>query len=325
MLIRLSARAESWPLRQPFRISRGVKTAADVVVVEAREGRNVGYGESVPYARYGETVDAVLAQIAAVAERCPTRAALQSLLPAGAARNAIDCALWDLEAKRTGRSVAALAGLPAPQRMVTAVTISLDTLALMAAAAAAHASSPLLKVKVDAVAPLAAIQAVRASALHARLIVDPNESWLVDQLSTLLPELADLGVALLEQPVPAGEDGALEGLTPPVPICADEAAHVAADLERVTARYQAVNIKLDKTGGLTEALHMRRRALDMGLTLMVGCMVSTSLSIAPALLLAHGADFVDLDGPWWLMRDREHGVHFSDGSIHPPTSGWGAP
>ena len=325
MPIRLAARAESWPLRQPFRISRGVKTTADVVVVEAREGEHVGLGECAPYARYGETIDSVLAQIASVAESCPPRAALQEALSPGAARNAVDCALWDLESKRTGCSVAALARLPAPAPLVTAVTISLDTPERMAAAAAEVAASPLLKVKVDAVAPLAAVEAVRAAAANARLIVDPNESWSADQLIALLPALADLGVALLEQPVPAHEDGALEGMAAPVPICADEAAHVTADLERIAARYQAVNIKLDKTGGLTEALTMRQRVLDMGLMLMLGCMVSTSLSMAPALLLAHGADFVDLDGPWWLTRDREHGMRFREGWIHPPAAGWGAP
>jgi len=322
----LTARSERWPLSGPFRIARGVKTAADVVVVEARAGDYTGLGESVPYARYGESIESVLAEVASVANAFAaglTRAALQGQLPPGAARNAIDCALWDLEAQQSRRSVAELAGVAMPSKLITAVTVSLDDPARMAEAAAAIAAAPLIKVKVNADAPLAAIEAVRAAAPKARLIVDPNESWSPALLTELLPHLAALDIALIEQPVAAELDVALEGLSPPVPICADESAHTTADLEHLARRYQAVNIKLDKAGGLTEALAMRSRAREMGLTLMVGCMVSTSLSIAPALLLTEGAAFVDLDGPWWLAQDRADGVVFKDGRVHAAPGGWG--
>lgn len=328
MTRRLVARSESWPLSRPFRISRGVKTAADVVVVEAHDGAHVGWGECVPYARYDESVAGVVGQAQSAANAFAhgmDRAALQTLLPAGAARNAVDCALWDLEVKQSGRSAAELVGTPAPAETITAVTVSLDTPPRMAEAAAAIAAAPLIKVKVNAEDPLAAVEAVRAAAPKSALIVDPNESWSIALLLEALPRLAALNVALIEQPIPADEDAGLEGLRPPVPICADEAAHTCADLARVAARYQAVNIKLDKTGGLTEALAMRRRAGELGLTLMVGCMVSTSLSIAPALLLAHDAAFVDLDGPWWLARDRQPAMQFDNGRMRPPLGGWGWP
>jgi len=325
---RLLIRHETWPLARPFRISRGVKSSAEVVVVEVHDGACCGAGEAVPYARYGESVESVLAQAASIAvafEAGMSRAALQSALPPGAARNALDCALWDLGAKQSGRSVAELAGVRTPAEFITAVTISLDTPAHMAEAADKVASAPLIKVKVDAQAPLEAVKAVRAAAPGARLIVDPNESWSIDLLRALLPGLAELDVALVEQPVPAGDDAGLSELRPAIPICADESVHVSADLERVAGCYQAVNIKLDKAGGLTEALAMRRQAREMGFMVMVGCMVSTSLSIAPALLLAEDAAFVDLDGPWWLTCDRDDAMRYEDGRVFPPRGGWGAP
>lgn len=328
MLRRLLASHERWPLSRPFRISRGVKTAADVVVVQLFDGDCVGLGEAVPYPRYGETVESVLAQAQSFAgdfSHGAGRKELQKLLPPGAARNAVDCALWDLETKLSGRTAAELAGVAEPAEMETAVTISLDAPEQMAKAAAAVANCPLIKVKVNADDPLAAIEAVRAAAPQARLIVDPNESWTPKLLESLLPGVARLGVALLEQPILASEDEALEGLQPPVSICADEAAHTGADLERVARRYQAVNIKLDKTGGLTEALSMRRLVDEIGLSLMVGCMVSTSLAIAPALLVASEAAFVDLDGPWWLLQDRDSAMRFERGRIIPPRTGWGFP
>lgn len=321
----LIARSEHWPLSRPFRISRGVKTAADVIFVSVSEGAHRGAGEAVPYARYGESLACVLEQIASVQDAIESglsRAQLQNALPAGAARNALDCALWDLEAQRTGRSVAELANLPAPGELITAVTVSIDTPAKMAEAAALIAS-PLIKVKVDADDPVAKVAAVRAAAPAARLIVDPNESWTAALLADVAPRLVELRIDLIEQPLPAGEDAALENMKVDVPICADESAHTAAELEAVVRRYQAVNIKLDKTGGLTEALHMRARAQELGLTLMVGCMVSTSLSIAPALLLAQGASFVDLDGPWWLANDRDNGVTIKDGRISASPGFWG--
>jgi L-alanine-DL-glutamate epimerase-like enolase superfamily enzyme len=324
----LNVRSERWPLREPFRISRGVKEAAEVVVVEARDGEFIGVGEAVPYARYGESVDGVRAAAATVADVFSAgleRAQLQLLLPAGAARNAVDCALWDLEAKRSGRDAAAIAGLNAPRELISAVTISLDEAERMAVAAAAAADAPLLKVKVNADNPVGRIAAVRAVAPNARLIVDANESWTPGLLEEWLPEMAALDVALIEQPLPAGDDGSLATIKSPVPICADEAAHVTADLNRLSLRYQCVNIKLDKAGGLTEALVMRRRAVELGLKVMIGCMICTSLSIAPALLLADGADFVDLDGPWWLRQDREAGVRFARGRMTAPAAGWGYP
>lgn len=328
MTHRLLARHESWPLSRPFRISRGVKTAADVVVVEAFAHGHSGFGECVPYARYGEDVDSVLAQVAGLAPMFEagrlSRSSLQALLPAGAARNAIDCALWDLAAKQERCTVADALGVP-PAHVRTAVTISLDAPERMGEAAAAVADANLLKVKVDAATPLQAIAAVRAAAPHAQLIVDPNESWSVGQLKAWLPDLASLSVALLEQPVAAGEDAGLQGIEPPVAICADESAHTRHDLARVADRYQAVNIKLDKTGGLTEALAMAEAVRAHGLQLMVGCMVCTSLAIAPALLLAQGAEFVDLDGPWWLARDRAHAVRFVNGVLYPAHAGWGVP
>ncbi|HYD88018.1 MAG TPA: N-acetyl-D-Glu racemase DgcA [Vitreimonas sp.] len=328
MLRRLTARSERWPLSRPFRIARGVKTAADVVVVNLQHGPHVGRGEAVPYARYDESVESVLAQIASVSadiEAGLSRAELQRKLAAGAARNAIDCALWDLEAQQAGRTVADLAGVQTPGEIVTAVTVSLDEPARMSEAAAAIAGSPLIKVKVDAFDPLTSVQAVRAAAPEARLIVDPNESWSASLLAELLPQLAALRVDLIEQPLAAAEDASLENLKPAVPICADESAHTSADLERVARRYQAVNIKLDKTGGLTEALVMRERVRQLGLTLMAGCMVSTSLSVAPALLVAQDASFIDLDGPWWLAQDRENGMIFANGRMRAPRGLWGEP
>jgi len=328
MLRRLNARSERWPLSRPFRIARGVKTAADVVVVNLQDGAHVGRGEAVPYARYGESTESVLTEIAGVAgaiESGLSRAELQQLLPAGAARNAVDCALWDLEAQQTGRAVADLAGLSAPGETITAVTVSLDEPAKMAEAAAAIAASPLIKIKVDAADPIARVQAVRKAAPHARLIVDPNESWSRQLLEEVAPRLAALRVDLIEQPLPADQDASLENYRSPVPLVADETAHTSADLERVASRYQAVNIKLDKSGGLTEALAMRERVRALGLTLMVGCMVSTSLGVAPALLLAEEASFVDLDGPWWLAQDRENGMIFNDGRMRAPRGLWGEP
>jgi L-alanine-DL-glutamate epimerase-like enolase superfamily enzyme len=324
-MLRLSARSERWPLSRPFRISRGVKTAADVVVAEVRDGDHVGTGEAVPYARYGESTESVLAQMSSIDAAALTRETLQSALPPGAARNAIDCALWDLDAKRTGRSAASIAGVRQPETMITAVTISLDTPDAMEAAAASVALAPLIKVKVSDDDPVARVAAVRRAAPNARLIVDPNEGWTAQMLQAHMSKLAALNVALLEQPIPVADDAALIGMRPPIPICADEAAHTSHDLETLVGRYQAINIKLDKTGGLTEALLMKRRVEALGLTLMVGCMIGTSLGIAPALLIAQDAEFVDLDGPWWLAQDRHDAVHIADGRLVPAARSWGTP
>jgi len=304
---RFTARHESLPLTAPFRISRGVKTAAEVVVVEAEQDGVVGRGEAVPYARYGETVESVLAQVAGGGE-----------LPAGAARNAVDLALWDLRARLEGRSVAELTGRPLPDEIITAVTVSLDEPEAMHAAALAVADAPLIKVKVDAAQPQAQIRAVVEAAPNARLIVDPNESWDFDLLDSLQTFLNDLHIDLLEQPIPASDDARLEGYRPAVPICADEAAHTSGDLEVLRGRYQAVNIKLDKAGGLTEALRMLEQARVLGFQVMTGCMVASSLAIVPALHIAGASDFADLDGPWWIKDDRPGGVRIEGGRLHRP-------
>ena len=323
----LRARHDRFPLIRPFRIARGTKIAADVVTVTICEGDEVGRGEAVPYPRYGETIDGTLAAIARVApliERGGGRTELLGALPAGAARNAVDCALWDLEARRSGRDVAAMIGGPALHDVASAMTVVIDAPDAMARDAARHADAPVLKIKVDASDPAAQIRAVRAAAPGADLIVDPNESWDRPLMEAMQEVLVAARIALLEQPVPAGADEWLEDFTSAVPVCADESVHVAADLDIVAHRYQAVNLKLDKAGGLTAALELARAARARGLGLMTGCMVSSSLSIAPALHLAMISDYVDLDGPVWLREDRPGGVEAKDGFIHPPAAGfWG--
>lgn len=322
----LSVRGDSFALATPFRISRGVKTAADVVTVTIREGDAIGRGEGVPYPRYGESPDAAIAAIEAIRpaiEAGADRAVLTGLLPAGAARNAVDCALWDLEARLAGRSVADRAGVKL-DGIATAITVGLETPDAMRRAASAITDVPLIKIKVDAGDPVAQIDAVRGVAPDARLIVDPNESWSPDLLRAMQPHLLAARVDLLEQPLPAGADDALAGFRPAVPICADESVHDLGDLDRVAARYQAINVKLDKSGGLTAALDLAAAARERRLGLMVGCMICSSLSIAPALVVAAAADFVDLDGPLWLAADREGGIRAERGLIAPPASGfWG--
>jgi L-alanine-DL-glutamate epimerase-like enolase superfamily enzyme len=323
----LRAQHDSFPLSQPFRISRGVKTQAEVVTVELEQSGLVGRGEGVPYARYDESVESALAGIEDVrvaVEGGADRAQLSGLLPPGAARNALDCALWDLEARLSGCSVAAKIGAPEPERLVSALTIGIDTPMAMAVAASKIADAPLIKVKVDATIPDAQIRAVRNAAPNAKLIVDPNESWDQQLVRAMQAVLVVLKVDLLEQPVPAEADEWLENFVPDVPICADESVHVAADLDTVARRYQVVNVKLDKSGGLTEALALAEAARARGLGLMTGCMISSSLSIAPALHVARMSDFVDLDGPIWLMEDRPGGVRDEAGWLWPPQQGfWG--
>ena len=331
MSLSVTARAVHYPLKAPFRISRGVKTAAEVVVVEARADGEVGRGESVPYGRYDETVDGVLAQLKpalAVLEREGDdnidHGAALALLPPGAARNALDCALWDLRARRTGVSVAESTGLPVPPALITAVTVSLDAPEAMAAAAWAVADAPLIKIKLSAEDPAACLRAVAAAAPNARFIVDPNEGWTFDILHGLRSLLADLPIALVEQPLPADADEALDGYDPPYVICADESVHVGGDLAALRSRYQAVNLKLDKTGGLSEAVRMLEQARALGFQLMTGCMVASSLGIAPALHLAGSCHFADLDGPWWLAVDHPGGLRVEGGVIRPPKAGfWG--
>ncbi len=323
----LRAQHDSFPLIRPFRIARGTKTVADVVTVTIGDGEHEGRGEAVPYPRYGETIDGTLAaieQVRPLIEGGASRDELLTALPAGAARNALDCALWDLEARLSGRDVASLAGGDPLRSVPSAMTVVIDTPEAMARDAASLAGVPVLKIKVDASDPAARIRAVRAAAPRAALIVDPNESWDQALVEAMQPLLIETGVALLEQPVPAGEDAWLEGFAPAVPICADESVHVAADLAVVARRYQVVNVKLDKAGGLTAALELAHAARTQGLGLMTGCMVSSSLSIAPALHVAIMSDFVDLDGPTWLRDDRPGGVGAEGGYIHPPAPGfWG--
>jgi L-alanine-DL-glutamate epimerase-like enolase superfamily enzyme len=318
---------DRFALTRPFRIARGEKIAADVITVTLGEGGAQGRGEGAPYPRYGETIESAITAIEAIrpaVEAGAGRATLATLLPPGAARNAVDCAMWDLEARLAGRDVAAMIGAPAPTRLASALTIVIDTPEVMAAAAAEIADAPLLKIKVNADDPATRLRAVRAAAPDAKLIVDPNESWDEKLVRGMQDLLVELRVDLLEQPVPADTDAWLEGFTPRVPICADESLHVADDLERIARCYQVVNVKLDKTGGLTEALQLAKAARARGLGLMTGCMVSSSLSIAPALHIARMSDFVDLDGPVWLKEDREGGVRDDHGYMLPPAPGfWG--
>jgi L-alanine-DL-glutamate epimerase-like enolase superfamily enzyme len=323
----LSARHDSFALSRPFRISRGVKTAADVVAVELAQDGMVGRGEGVPYPRYGESIEGSVERIDAVRgalESGAGRAELLYLLEPGAARNALDAALWDLEAKLAGQTVAQLIGAPAPRLLATALTVVIDTHEAMAREAAAIADAPLIKIKVNADDPVAAVRAVRAAAPMASLIVDPNESWDEAMVRGAMPTMVECRVAVLEQPCPAEEDGWLAGFDSPVPICADESLHTVDELDAVAERYDAVNVKLDKTGGLTAALELAAAARARGLRLMSGCMVCSSLGIAPALHIARRADWADLDGPLWLAEDRAGGVQAEKGIMRPPEEGfWG--
>jgi L-alanine-DL-glutamate epimerase-like enolase superfamily enzyme len=316
----LTVRSERWPIAGAFTISRGSKTEAEVVVAELTEGAFCGRGECVPYARYGETIAGVAAAIAGLAEDVACglgRTDLQRALPAGAARNALDCAFIDLEAKRSGRPVHECLGLDRPRPLLTAYTISLGTPDAMAAAAAAASERPLLKVKLGGEGDADRIAAVRRAAPRAELIVDVNEGWRPENLTAHLAACAAVGVTLIEQPLPAADDAALATIARPIRVCADESAHDRASLRALAGKYDAVNIKLDKAGGLTEALALAAEAEAMGFALMVGCMVSTSLAIAPAMLVAQRARVVDLDGPLLLAQDRPHGMRFTGSMLHP--------
>ena len=317
---------EQWPLAAPFRISRGIKTVAEVVVVELHAGGRVGRGECVPYPRYGDTIESVSRQIEEVKGALAmgaSRSELPGLLPPGPAMNAIDCALWDLEAALSGSSVQHMLG-KVLSPVATALTVSLDSPDKMAVAATALGEAALIKVKVNAEAPEACVRAVRSAAPGAALIVDPNESWDLDLLTRMQPILQELRVDFVEQPLPSEDDAGLEGFQPLVPICADESCHTAKDLDVLLRRYGMVNIKLDKTGGLTGGLELLEAARERGFGVMVGCMVSTSLSIAPAMHIAARADYADLDGPLLLKEDRPGGVSLQDGRLTPPTPGfWG--
>ena len=323
----LSVAAERFPIAGAFTISRGSKTEAEVIACAVLQDGRTGRGECVPYRRYGETMESVAAAIesvrAAVEGGCD-RDALLGLLPAGAARNALDCALWDIEAKLSGRSVASQICKAAPTAIVTAYTLSLGTPEAMAAQARANADRPVLKVKIGGEGDIARIRAVVGAAPAARIILDANEGWNDDNIRENLAAAAELGVALVEQPLPAGRDAILRSIAHPMPICADESVHTAADLPALAGLYDAVNIKLDKAGGLTAALQLRDAARTAGFAIMVGCMVGTSLAMAPAVLLAEGAEFTDLDGPLLLARDRSPALVYRGSLVSPPAPAlWG--
>lgn len=326
-MIDLTVRHECFPLAGRFTISRGSRTQSDVVLAELTQGGVTGRGECLPYPRYGETVEGVVETIESlrgVLARGLDRMGLQKALPPGAARNALDCALWDLEAKQAGCRVWELLGQPAPRPVVTAYTLSFDSAENMGAAAAKAAQRPLLKLKLAGPDNLDRIAAVRAKAPRARIMLDANEGWTPAIYADLAPHLAVLGVDLVEQPLPAGEDQALATMQHPVPVCADESCHDRAGLEALVGLYDFINIKLDKTGGLTEALALKAAAEAHGLRIMVGSMLATSLSMAPALLVAQRAEVVDLDGPLLLAHDRPDGLRYEDSRVYPPVPAlWG--
>ena len=321
--IALEVRLESFPLAGTFRIARGARTRSEVVTATLVRGGVRGRGECLPYARYDETLDGVRREIEALGDALRDgldRGSLQALLPAGAARNALDCALWDLEAKERGVPVWRLAGLAEPGPVTTAYTLSIDAPEAMRSAAATHAHRPLLKIKVgtgDGAADLERLAAVRDGAPDARLVLDANEGWSIDDYASVAPKLAALGVVLVEQPLPADADAALATLERAVPTCADESCHDRASLDALAGRYDVVNVKLDKTGGLTEALALAHEARARGFGVMVGCMVGSSLAMAPAMLVAQGSDVVDLDAPLLLAADREPALRYELSTAYP--------
>ncbi|MEL6960769.1 MAG: N-acetyl-D-Glu racemase DgcA [Pseudomonadota bacterium] len=319
----IKVKAESFRLAEVFTISRGSRTEAKVLTVTVTRGGTVGRGECVPYARYNETMESVAAQIAALPDNV-TREGLYDHLEPGAARNAVDCALWDLEAKAAGKRVWELAGLAAPGPVITAFTLSLDTPENMKAAAARHAHRPLLKIKLGTPDDMARLEAVRAGAPDSTIVVDANEGWTAEVYSDLAPHLLRLGVSMVEQPLPAGQDDMLAEIERPLPVCADESCHDTATLPGLIGKYDMVNLKLDKTGGLTEMLRLDAAARAAGYDVMVGCMVGTSLAMAPATLVAQGAAVVDLDGPLLLAEDRVSPLTYDADGVHPPARDlWG--
>ena len=328
-MLKLDLKVEEtvFPLAEVFTISRGSRTEARVVTVTLSDGTNIGRGESVPYARYGETVDGVIETIHGLREDLRnglTRQDLQSRLEPGAARNAVDCAFWDLEAKRAGELAHVMAGVPHVGPEITAYTLSLAEPDVMRAKAAEHAKRPLLKIKLGGEGDLARLQAVREGAPDTDIIIDANEGWDADTYRTLAPELVDLGVRMVEQPMPAGDDDALLEVERVLPVCADESCHDRHSLAALKGKYDLINIKLDKTGGLTEALKLRAEAEAMGFGIMVGCMVGSSLAMAPATLVAQGVAYTDLDGSLLLAEDRSTPLKFDDRYVYPPEPAlWG--
>nr|WP_286193859.1 N-acetyl-D-Glu racemase DgcA [Tropicibacter sp. R16_0] len=321
--VQIEVTRDVFKLAQVFTISRGSRTEAHVLTVRITDGEHQGWGECVPYARYNETLESVEAEIRGLPENFD-RESLMDLLPAGAARNAVDCALWDLEAKRAGKRAWELAGLEAPGPEITAYTLSLASPEEMRKQAEENAHRPLLKIKLGTADDMPRLEAVRAGAPNSKIIVDANEGWSAEVYADLAPHLVRLGVALVEQPLPAGEDDALIGMERPVPVCADESCHDTSSLPNLQGKYDVINIKIDKTGGLTEALKLRDAALAEGYEVMVGCMVGSSLAMAPATLVAQGAVVTDLDGPLLLAEDRDTPLNFDDAGVHPPEAAlWG--
>mgnify|MGYP000920802916 FL=1 len=322
MGMRITVQPETFQLAQVFTISRGSRSQAEVLTVRIEKDGLIGWGECVPYARYGESLASVTEQIEALGDI--SHGELAEALPAGAARNALDCAFWDLKAKTSGVPVAQRIGLQKLQPQITAYTLSLDSPEAMERQAKLNAHRPLLKIKLGTPDDMPRLEAVRRGAPKARIIVDANEGWSAEVYSDLAPHLLRLGVELVEQPLPASEDDALLGLARPLPICADESCHDRSSLPHMRGKYDYANIKLDKTGGLTEALALRDAALEAGFGLMVGCMVGSSLAMAPAVLLAQAAQFTDLDGPLLLAEDRDHALKFDADGVHPPVAAlWG--
>ncbi len=323
----VSVTRDAFKLKQTFTISRGSRDVAEVLTVQLTKGEHTGRGECYPYARYGESLDSVTEQIRAIEAQLSNgldRHGLRELMPAGAARNAVDCALWDLEAKQSGVPVWKLAGLPAPETIITAYTLSLDTPDAMQAAAAEHSSRPLLKIKLGGEGDLERLQAVRRGAPDARLIVDANEGWSATDYDRLAPVMLELGVTMVEQPLPSQQDDELLGRTRPLTVCADESCHDVASLAGLSGKYDMINIKLDKAGGLTEALALRDAAITAGFEIMVGCMVTSSLAMAPAMLVAQGAAVADLDGPLLLGEDRQSAIVYNGSEMEPASAAlWG--
>ena len=318
----LNIHTEAWPLAGAFRISRGTRKVSDVLMVEVNDGNYVGRGECFPYARYGEDIDSVQKQLNSVRseiEHGLDRQALLNVLAPGAARNAVDCALWDLEAKRAGVRVWDLADLPAPEPVTTVYTLGVDEPAIMGERARENSDRPRLKLKMTGDgADLERVRNIHKNAPNARLVVDANEGWSIEQYLEYAPQFKELGVEMIEQPLPSTDDEQLRGVDRSIPVCADESCHDRATLKSLVGKYDMINIKLDKTGGLTEALNLRDAALKQGLSIMVGCMIGTSLAMAPGILVAQAATIVDLDGPLLLAEDRNPGLSFTGSIIHPP-------
>ena len=325
--MKLTVKDESWPLKTSFQIARGSKNSAETVTVTLSDGGHKGRGECLPYRHYGETVEDTMATIKSMSGQLDeglNRLELQKALPPGAARNALDCAFWDLEAKQQGVRIWTLLGLEPPSDITTAFTLSLDTPQTMLVAAKKNADQALLKIKLGGPEDLDCVRAVRRGAPKARLILDANEGWTPESYAELIPDLLPLDIEMIEQPFAADDDSTLLEIERPIPICADESCHDSRSLDGLLEKYDMINIKLDKTGGLTEALTLCDLAQKAGMEIMVGCMVSTSLSMAPAMVLANQARIVDLDGPLLLAKDRKDGLAYHNSQIGPPTKDlWG--